>query len=99
MIKALTSAATGLDAQQERIKNISNDMANVNTDGYKRGRVEFQDLMYETIREPGAQLFPRAAGGAPYPDGESGGGHRQDGDDDDGGDGVGDGQGDQTGDT
>ena len=56
MIRALSAAATGLEAQQANIERISNDLANVNTDGYKRGRVEFKDLMYETIKEPGAQL-------------------------------------------
>src|SRR3954468_9964644 len=56
MIRALTTAATGLEAQQANIERISNDMANVNTDGYKRSVNEFQDLMYETVKEPGAQL-------------------------------------------
>ena len=54
MIRALSTAATGLEAQQANIERISNDLANVNTDGYKRARNEFQDLMYETIKEPGA---------------------------------------------
>ena len=53
MIRALSTAATGLEAQAANIERISNDLANVNTDGYKRSRTEFQDLMYETIREPG----------------------------------------------
>jgi flagellar basal-body rod protein FlgG len=56
MIRALTTAATGLEAQQANIERISNDMANVNTDGYKRSVNEFQDLMYETVKEPGGQL-------------------------------------------
>ncbi len=56
MIRALTTAATGLEAQQANIERISNDMANVNTDAYKRTRTEFQDLMYQTIKEPGGQL-------------------------------------------
>src|SRR3954469_10793312 len=56
MIRALTTAATGLEAQQANIERISNDMANVNTDGYKRSVNEFQDLMYETVKEPGAQI-------------------------------------------
>src|SRR5580658_5557363 len=56
MMRALTTAATGLEAQQANIERISNDMANVNTDGYKRSRTEFQDLMYETVKEPGATL-------------------------------------------
>src|SRR6185436_18124538 len=56
MIRALTTAATGLEAQQANIERISNDLANVNTDAYKRSRNEFQDLMYETIKEPGGSL-------------------------------------------
>ncbi|MFN7684407.1 MAG: flagellar basal-body rod protein FlgG [Oligoflexia bacterium] len=56
MIRALSAAATGLEAQSANIERISNDLANVNTDGYKRGRIVFKDLMYETLKEPGAQL-------------------------------------------
>lgn len=56
MIRALSAAATGLEAQQAKIENIANDLANVNTDGYKRTRTEFQDLMYETVKEPGGSL-------------------------------------------
>ena len=50
MIRSLTTAATGLEAQQAKMADISNDLANVNTDGYKRARNEFQDLMYESAR-------------------------------------------------
>ncbi len=56
MIRALTTAATGLEAQQAKIANIANDLANVNTDSYKRGTTEFHDLMYETIKAPGQSL-------------------------------------------
>lgn len=56
MIRALSTAATGLEAQQANIERISNDLANVNTDGYKRSRNEFQDLMYETVKAPGGNL-------------------------------------------
>ncbi len=56
MIRALSAAATGLEAQQAKIENIANDLANVNTDGYKRTATEFQDLMYETLKEPGGSL-------------------------------------------
>jgi len=56
MLKAITTAATGLEAQQANIERISADLANVNTDSYKKSSTEFQDLMYETIKEPGAQL-------------------------------------------
>lgn len=56
MIRTLSTAATGLEAQQAKIEQISNDLANVNTDGYKRSRNEFQDLMYETVKEAGGSL-------------------------------------------
>jgi len=56
MIGALSTAATGLEAQQANIENISNNLANVNTDGYKRTNVEFHDLMYRTMKEPGGSL-------------------------------------------
>lgn len=56
MIRALSTAATGLEAQQAKIENIANDLANVNTDGYKRTTTEFQDLMYETVKEAGGSL-------------------------------------------
>jgi flagellar basal-body rod protein FlgG len=55
MLKALTTSATGLEAQQANIDRIAHDLANVNTDGYKRETTEFQDLMYETIKEPGGR--------------------------------------------
>jgi flagellar basal-body rod protein FlgG len=55
MIKALTTSATGLEAQQANIDRIANDLANVNTDGYKRETTEFADLMYENIKDPGAR--------------------------------------------
>lgn len=56
MMGALHAASTGLEAQQENIQRISNDLANVNTDGYKRARTEFHDLMYRTDKEPGGAL-------------------------------------------
>jgi flagellar basal-body rod protein FlgG len=56
MIKALSTAATGLEAQQANIERISSDLANANTDAYKRSRTEFQDLMYETTKEAGGSL-------------------------------------------
>jgi flagellar basal-body rod protein FlgG len=46
---------TGLEAQQTRLTAISNNLANVNTDGFKRDRVIFEDLMYQNIRQPGGQ--------------------------------------------
>jgi flagellar basal-body rod protein FlgG len=47
------SAATGMEAQQLYIDTISNNLANVNTTSFKRSRLEFQDLMYQTLKEPG----------------------------------------------
>lgn len=56
MNRVLSTAATGLGAQQANIERIANDMANVNTDSYKKSRNEFADLMYQTLKEPGAAL-------------------------------------------
>ena len=53
MDKTLMTAATGLSAQQRFVEIISNNLANVNTTGFKKTRPEFQDLMYETIRPAG----------------------------------------------
>lgn len=53
MNSALWAAKTGLDAQQSRMAVISNNLANVNTSGFKRDRAIFEDLMYQTIRHPG----------------------------------------------
>jgi flagellar basal-body rod protein FlgG len=53
MIRSMYSAATGMEAQQLYIDTISNNLANVNTTSFKRSRLEFQDLMYQTLKEPG----------------------------------------------
>ncbi len=55
MDKALWIAKTGLDAQQTRMAVISNNLANVNTTGFKKGRAVFEDLLYQNVRQPGAQ--------------------------------------------
>lgn len=55
MDPALWVAKTGLDAQQTRIALISNNLANVNTTGFKRGRGVFQDLIYQNVRQVGGQ--------------------------------------------
>ena len=55
MPQALWIAKTGLDAQQTRMAVIANNLANVNTTGYKYARPVFNDLLYQTIRQPGAQ--------------------------------------------
>lgn len=54
MIKSLTTAATGMQAQQTNMDVIANNLANVSTTGFKKSRAEFEDLMYQTMKEPGA---------------------------------------------
>lgn len=54
MLPALFTAATGMRAQQTNIDVIANNLANVNTTGFKRGRADFQDLVYQTLQQPGA---------------------------------------------
>jgi flagellar basal-body rod protein FlgG len=54
MIKSLYTAASGMNAQQVNLDNIANNIANANTTGFKRSRVEFQDLVYETLRATAA---------------------------------------------
>lgn len=53
MIRSLWTAATGMAAQQLNIDVISNNLANVNTAGFKKSRVDFQDLLYQTLRQAG----------------------------------------------
>ena len=55
MNKALWVAKTGLEAQQTRMSVISNNLANVNTTGFKRDRAVFEDLLYQNVRQVGAQ--------------------------------------------
>ncbi|PTN11794.1 flagellar basal-body rod protein FlgG [Nitrosomonas aestuarii] len=55
MIRSLWISKTGLDAQQTKMDVISNNLANVSTNGFKRARAVFEDLLYQTIRQPGAQ--------------------------------------------
>jgi flagellar basal-body rod protein FlgG len=54
MIRSLYTAATGMQAQQTNMDVVANNLANVNTSGFKRSRTEFQDLLYQTIRSAGA---------------------------------------------
>ena len=54
MIRALYTTATGMEAQQLNIDVIANNLANVNTAGFKKSRADFQDLLYQTVRAPGA---------------------------------------------
>jgi len=53
MIRALYTAATGMEAQQLNIDVIANNLANVSTSGFKKSRADFQDLLYQTLKEPG----------------------------------------------
>jgi flagellar basal-body rod protein FlgG len=54
MIRSLWISKTGMDAQQTQMDVISNNLANVSTSGFKRSRAVFEDLLYQTIRQPGA---------------------------------------------
>ena len=53
MIRSLYTAATGMIAQQLNLDVVANNLANVNTNGFKKSRADFQDLMYQIIEEPG----------------------------------------------
>ena len=53
MMKALNTAATGMVAQQTNVDVLANNLANVNTTGFRRSKAEFQDLIYQTYRTPG----------------------------------------------
>ena len=55
MIRSLHIAKTGMDASQFKLDTISNNLANVNTTGFKRQRAVFEDLMYQVLRDPGSQ--------------------------------------------
>jgi len=54
MIRALYTAASGMNAQQANIDNVAHNLANVNTTGFKKSRVEFEDLVYQQTIAPGA---------------------------------------------
>jgi flagellar basal-body rod protein FlgG len=55
MIRSLWISKTGLDAQQTQMDVTANNLANVSTNGFKRSRAVFEDLLYQTLRQPGAQ--------------------------------------------
>jgi flagellar basal-body rod protein FlgG len=65
MIRALFTASTGMQAQQLNLDTIAHNLANVNTTGFKRSRVDFQDLLYQTLRPAGTRM----ASGAEVPSG------------------------------
>ena len=54
MIKAMRTAASGMTAQQMNVDTIANNLANVNTTGFKRTKVEFQDVLYQNIKTAGS---------------------------------------------
>ncbi|MCK5023311.1 MAG: flagellar basal-body rod protein FlgG, partial [Candidatus Aenigmarchaeota archaeon] len=54
MQRSMFIAATGMEAQRLNIDVISNNLANVNTNGFKKSRADFQELLYQTIKSPGA---------------------------------------------
>jgi flagellar basal-body rod protein FlgB len=55
MIRSLWISATGLDAQQMQLDTISQNLANVSTNGYKRAHAQFEDLLYQNMRQSGSQ--------------------------------------------
>ncbi len=58
MIRSLYSGATGMIAQQTNLDVVSNNLANANTAGFKKIRADFEDLLYQIDREPGAPVEP-----------------------------------------
>src|SRR5438552_10507046 len=54
MIRALYSAASGMSAQEMSVDNIAHNLANANTAGFKARQLQFQDLLYQTLVQPGA---------------------------------------------
>jgi flagellar basal-body rod protein FlgG len=56
MLKAFSTAATGMAAQQTMVDSIANNLANINTNGFKRSQVNFQDLLYLKMREAGREV-------------------------------------------
>ncbi|HSU41617.1 MAG TPA: flagellar hook-basal body complex protein, partial [Polyangiaceae bacterium] len=58
MFRSLHIASTGMSAQETQLEGVANNIANANTAGYKRQRVEFQDLLYQNVREAGAATGP-----------------------------------------
>lgn len=53
MVRSLWTAATGMNSQQANIDTVANNLANVNTSGFKKQRAEFEDLLYQTVRSAG----------------------------------------------
>lgn len=58
MMRAFSTSATGMMAQEMLVDTIANNLANVNTTGFKRSQMEFQDLLYAKMKEPGTEISP-----------------------------------------
>jgi flagellar basal-body rod protein FlgG len=56
MLRAFSTSATGMTGQQMMVDTIANNLANVNTTGFKRSQINFQDLLYVTMEEPGTEI-------------------------------------------
>lgn len=56
MLRAFSTAATGMSAQQMMVDVIANNLANINTTGFKRSQINFQDLLYVSMQEPGTEV-------------------------------------------
>jgi len=66
MIRALMTAASGMKVQQMQVDTIANNIANVNTTGFKKNELAFREMLYETVRDPGAPTSARShLGGTP----------------------------------
>jgi len=61
-MRALSIAATGMAAQQTNVEVIANNLANMNTTGYKSQIAEFEDLLYQNVEQPGAQRIDADTG-------------------------------------
>jgi flagellar basal-body rod protein FlgG len=58
MLRAFSTSATGMMAQEMLVDVVANNLANVNTTGFKRSQIEFQDLLYSKLMEPGVEVSP-----------------------------------------
>lgn len=56
MLRAFSTAATGMTAQQMMVDTVANNLANINTTGFKKSQINFQDLLYVTMQEPGTEV-------------------------------------------
>src|SRR3954462_13308919 len=74
MNPALWAAKTGLDAQQTKLAVTSNNLANVSTSGFKKGRAVFEDLLYQNVRQVGGSTSQDTGPPGGRPRGPGGGG-------------------------